>query len=73
MELIVTQPSRSFASPMLAGILSVLVAATAWAAPAPTVTSWPTTEWEVATPESVGLDSAKLKLTSIQPWTWSLW
>ena len=29
MELIVTQPSRSFASPMFAGILSVLVAATA--------------------------------------------
>ena len=55
-------PVCSFPGAALFGILLAL-APTARAAPAPQATAWPTREWQVGTPESVGLDSVRLKQT----------
>jgi CubicO group peptidase (beta-lactamase class C family) len=43
------------------GIVALALCWTAGGAPSPQATVWPSAEWQVATPESVGLDSARLK------------
>ena len=47
--------------PLVAGIVSLALCWMAGGAPAPQATVWPSPEWQVATPESVGLDSTRLK------------
>lgn len=51
----------SMMKPLVAGIVSLAVCWMAGGASPPQATVWPSAEWQVATPESVGLDSTRLK------------